>query len=268
MMKLIKKHAGGGWLKDKAGKDRIGYWNYSDSDDPNMQKKIEQGYKTGAWDEDAQNYLKGHQDLKEYLNNAYKTLSPKLQYFTSDKKAHDTYNGQWTKISKTSGTTGHFAEKMKAAGYEYDKATGTYRNAYNKAVLSIDDKGNLHRKDAKNEGIIHSKLSFDPHDNTVWYSFNSTNPTDYGYTEAKKKALDSKASKDWALIGAKLNLKGKFYDTMLSKGFKYDPKTGYYSKDGKQYCVYKGKVWTSGPRNLYSHTLSDDDLKQLLGINK
>lgn len=42
MMKLIKKHSGGGWLKDKAGKDRIGYWDYSDSEDPDIQKKNSQ----------------------------------------------------------------------------------------------------------------------------------------------------------------------------------------------------------------------------------
>ena len=157
---------------------------------------------------------------------------------------------------------------MKATGYEYDKATGTYRNDYTNAVLSIDDKGNLHRKDAEDEGIIDSRLEFDPKDNTVTVQFDPTLPTNYGYKAAKNKALASNASKDWATIGARLNLKGKFYDTMLSKGFKYNPKTGYYSKNGTEYAVAEGEVWVPGIKKLYSYSLSDADLKKLLGINK
>lgn len=257
---IAHKFQAGGWINPKKG-----IWDY---EDPEMQKKIMQGYNNNKWEGEAVTYLNKHQDLKQYLDNAYKTLSPKLQYFTPDKRAQDTYNGQWARISKASGTTGQFAEKMKATGYEYDKATGTYRNDYTNAVLSIDDKGNLHRKDAEDEGIIDSRLEFDPKDNTVTVQFDPTLPTNYGYKAAKNKALASNASKDWATIGARLNLKGKFYDTMLSKGFKYNPKTGEYIKDGTRYQVNNGSVRAIDKGKNYSHSISDGALKQLLGINK
>lgn len=232
---IAHKFQTGGWIDSKNG-----IWEY---EDPEMQKKIMRGYKTNNWTDETKAYLNAHKDLKTYLDNAYKTLSPKMQYFTPDEQAQDTYNGQWAKISKASGTTGHFAEKMKAAGYEYDKATGTYRGQDGKRVFSIDSKGNLYREDAEGTGIIYPKLNFDSNNNSITFYSDSTNPANHGYKAAKKVALNSKSSKDWATIGERLNLKGKFYDSMLKAGYYFVPNKGYYINDDgiKLYTKNKGK---------------------------
>lgn len=256
---IAHKFQTGGHFLDK---DK-GIWEY---EDPEMQKKIMQGYKNNNWTNEVKAYLKAHQDLKTYLDNAYKTLSPKLQYFTPDQKAQNTYNGQWAKISDASGTTGHFAEKMKAAGYEYDKATGTYRGQDGKRVFGIDSKGNLYREDAEGTGIIYPKLNFDSNNNSITFYSDSTNPANHGYKAAKETALASEASKNWAVIGKQLGLEGNFYNTMLAKKFKYDSNSGEYTKGGTRYQVKNGKVRAIDKGKNYSYSISTDALKQLLGI--
>jgi hypothetical protein len=258
---IAHKFQTGGHFTDKAK----GIWEY---EDPEMQKKIMQGYKNNAWTDDAIKYLTDHQDLKNYLANAYKTLSPNLQYFTPDRKAHDTYNGQWARISKVSRTTGHFADKMKAAGYEYDKATGAYRNQDGTRVFNVDENGNLYRKDDEGAGTIKNSLEFDPNTNAIMWRSNATTPGTYNYSKDKNKALNNKLSKYWAKIGERLGLKGKFYDSMLKAGYHFDPKSGQYknaegvaiasANQGKNICIIA---------NGSKRGISDDDFsKRILKI--
>lgn len=60
---------------------------------------------------------------------------------------------------------------------------------------------------------------------------------DYLASQAKKAALRSKASDNWAALGDLLGVWGHFYDKMIAAGYKYDPGKGTYSKGNDIYYI-------------------------------
>ena len=250
MMKLIKKHSGGGWLKDKAGKDRIGYWDYSDSKDPNIQKKIARYYINfkDAQEGDTQlvqTYLTQHPELATFLDKAYQrgidwdkqkelgndSQFKYLEYKNSegDLKYTDKANNQ-DQYAKSLGYANYseFLDYLRKAGYS-PNAAGTQfaRNNANgdqTRFFAAEDpgKGIMFVNGSIKAGV--SKQALAPRIKAL-------------KDRAKKEALASEKSANWAKTAKAINRLGRFYDDMINAGYTYNSKEGTYEKGDYIYTV-------------------------------
>lgn len=250
MMKLIKKHSGGGWLKDKAGKDRIGYWDYSDSNDPNIQKKIARYYINF---EDAnvgdtrlvQTYLNQHPVLATFLDEAYqrgidwdkqKNLGndPQFKYLEyKDSKGNVKYTDKANNLDQYAKSLGYtdyndFLDTLRKAGYSPNEA-GTQFSRKNAngtwtTFFAAEDPGKgIRFVDGSNKAGV-SKQALAPRIKAL-------------KDRAKKEALASRASANWAKTAKAINYPGRFYDNMINAGYTYNSKDGTYEKGNYIYTV-------------------------------
>ena len=157
---------------------------------------------------------------------------------------------------------------MKAAGYEYDKATGTYERKSVGDKFSIDSDGHLYYSSKHGSGTLPDKLTFDSKDpESIYFADDQSNPKSWEYSMNKYKALKSSYSPYWVTVGERLKLKGKFYDSMLKAGYHFVPDKGYYmNNDGiKIYTENKGKktfISTDGrEREISAKDLAEKVLK-------
>ena len=250
MMKLIKKHAGGGWIDQARG-----IWDYSDSKDPDIQKKIAQYYAgLGNTEEEdnqqAQNYLKSHKKLADYLDTVYKygvdwdkqkdlgnvPTSKYLTYRNSKGEYSFTKKGNIREsYAKSLGYADYrdLINTLKKAGYRSDAVGGvvTTSNSDSEGAMwpAVDSRGKFYFADEQGKRRqIKSKSAMQPI---------VKRHQDYLASQAKKAALHSSASTNWAALGDLLGVWGHFYDKMIEAGYKYDPSQGTYSKGNDIYYI-------------------------------
>ncbi len=255
MMKLIKKHAGGGWLKDKSGKDRIGYWDYSDGP-KDIQKKIARYYADLVEENEGDNesvttYLNTHPDLANYLDGVYAhgidwkgqealgntDNGPKyLSYRNSKGTVNFTKRGDNRETyAKNLGYKSYtnLLNTLKAAGFKSDEA-GTAISISNGTSPSYmfaaeDSNGDFYFVDTQGRArTLKKKKDMEP----IVKRHRA-----YLASQAKKAALGSTASDNWAALGDWLGFYGHFYDKMIAAGYKYDPGKGTYSKGNDIYYI-------------------------------
>ena len=259
MMKLIKKHAGGGWINQTKG-----IWDYSDSKDPDIQKKIANYYAgLGNTEEEdnqqARTYLNSHRELADYLDTVYAygvdwnkqedlgnvPLSKYLTYRNSKGKYVFTRKGKIREdYAKSLGYTNYqdLINTLKKAGYRSDAVGGvvTTSNSDSGGVMwpAVDSQGKFYFADEQGKRRqIKPKSTMQPI---------VKRHQDYLASQAKKAALRSPASANWTKVAENLNLKGSFYNAMIRAGYKYDPSSGAYSKDNNKYTVDStGSVYIS-----------------------
>ena len=269
MMKLIKKHAGGGWLKDKAGKDRIGYWDYSDSNDPDMQKKIARYYTLSDTQKEdevstVKSYLNAHSNLASYLDSVYKQgIDWEGQAALGNK---DRNHHQYYRDSNDSGdTTDKAISYIKSLGYKnYEE----FKKALSAAGYIEYTKGTFIKKDNNN--------------NPQYYWIRET-PTGLAFLNKNNKsaivdkdtlnkqaqvhASRSKAYHAWDNI-AKLYRSGHsggwFSSAMQKKKFNYDPRTGQYLRPGLMAMVRNNKIAVSSRPGQYTYLSPEEFIEKYL----
>lgn len=244
MMKLIKKHAGGGWIdKGKA------IWDYTDGPE-NIQKKIATYY-TGYYlseDNAAQvsDYLKSHTELARYLDQAYdKGVNWEGQKKLGNDPSRHTVNYRDSKGDM------HITER----GDNYARSLG-YRNyvefeeALKRAGFVTPVKGHLY---------------------TGKTYYLSETPTGLAFVDANKNAakldkafLDKKAQEHapiskayhaWDKIAKQYRdtHNGSWFSSaMQKKSFRYDPRTGRYLSPDLMVEVRDNKISVSS--RLGQHT--------------
>lgn len=246
--KLIKKHSGGGWINQNKH-----IWDYSDG--PNdIQKLIAQYYTNflnGDSNKQVQNYLKSHQDLAYYLDQAYqkgidwdkqKTLGndQSIKYLDyRDSKGNVNFTDKGNKRDQYAKSLGYnnyqdFLNNLDKAGYGHNKA-GTQ-------IYHTDSKGNttyFYAAESPEKGISFINPTTG---NIAAVTKRALTPAISQYQkylagQSKKDALHSRFSSNWFKVSSLLNLRGHFYDRMIKAGYVYDPKKGTYTKGNDTYSV-------------------------------
>ena len=252
MIKLIKKHSGGGWLKDKAGKDRIGYWDYSDSNDPNIQKKIAQYYTltgNGPSQKAAEDYLDSHPALVRYLDSIYKNgINWKGQAALGNK--FDTHHQIYHPYNKS------FQVTNKANSYAKDLGYTNYedlQNALSAAGYSPQGYGVFRKKDKNNE-----VKSYTLQETPTGLAF--VNGDNY-VAIVNKDVLDRqaffKAWNKWDNIAKQYRGShngGWFSSAMARRGYKYDSSTGTYKKGNSTIKITPNSVTVNQGNKLKDYT--------------
>lgn len=235
MMKLIKKCKPGGWINKNKH-----IWDYSDSPDPDIQKKIATYYTNWSSDEQdskVRNYLNTHPELADYLDKAYqkgidwdgqKKLgnAPDLHtvnYRNSEGDVKITDEGE--EYAKSLGYQDYNAlnEALKRAGFEITGKGQFYTG--NQYLLAKTPKGVAFVNNGTNKVAKLNKKILDE--------------------LAKKRAPISKAYHAWDKIAElyrKTHNGGWFSSAMARNGYKYDWGTGTYKKGNETIKIDSGNV--------------------------
>ena len=274
--KLIKKHSGGGWIGDKSK----GVWDYSDSTDKDIQKKIARYYVDMDQDDTEQqqalNYLNQHTDLADYLDTIYK----KGINWDGQKALGNIPNQPWQTIKNSKGEVQYTDKLSQKARSHYAKAMGydnledfnkTLRDAGYKTYKGFVEKdGNQYFLTP--EVLKNNRGFFGPKGRILTVNVRDLKPIatqhqKYLAQQAKKVALQSAQSEAWGQVGQHLGLQGTFYDRMLKYGYHYVPDKGYYmNNDGTKIFLKRGQVRSK--QGASEKALTWGDLKSMLKINK
>lgn len=257
---LTHKFQKGGWIGDKSK----GIWNYSDGP-KDIQKKIAKYY-INMWqsDEDiniAKNYLKNHSELAEYLDKAYqKGIDWKGQRALGNIPSQEwsTYRNSKGQVNYTDEITtkdrdnyakslgykneSDMHKQLKAAGYKpWNLDTYTKKNND-----GSEQQYHLINTPGKGLGIVGEDGARATVDKKSLQPIIARHRA-YLVGQAKKNALHSKKSVDWAKAAKFAGRSGHFYADMTNAGYSYDTDKGTYTKDGVTYTVDgSGKVYRQG----------------------